>query len=330
MLREFSKGTDRFQIKTPLDTDSHDEALITFFDKNEIRTFFDKASKCKITHDRIGEIARDVAPSVCRPGKGYQPPSEVELIEQLMSRILAGNLSLVLKNDAFKMRPKAGESKNNGAELEPERFDLLKLARNAAIYFKEICSKLARADYFIAEKVIHISENTSDLNALVVVDPSSVKNHSSGWKSWDDSFEIRVLGMFKGVAAFRIANFLKLGNVALAAAGLSAQSEAVTAEYLVTAKSINCRRWYGSYAIRYNLKSGNFEIPWVKYKKSGPNERLLVELKRRDRLMMDKREIYSHPELLIPPFQDMEAFLSDYKRGFAPPEYDINTPIILS
>ena len=330
MLREFSKATDRFQIKTPLDADSQNEAQITFSDKNEIRAFFDNAMRCKITHDRIRDIAKDVTPSVCRPRKGYQPPSENELIEQLISKILAGNLSLVLKNDAFKMRPKAGEPRNNGTELEPERFDLLKIARNTAIYFKEICSKLARADYFIAEKEIHISENTSELNALVVVDPSSEKSHSSGWKSWDDPFDIRVLGMFKGVAAFQIANFLRLGNVALAAAGLAAQSEAVTAEYLVTAKSINCRRWYGSYAIRYNLKSGNFEIPWVKYKKSGPNERLLVELKRKDRLMMDKKEIYSHPELLIPPFQDMESFLSDYKKGFAPPEHDITTPIILS
>jgi hypothetical protein len=108
------------------------------------------------------------------------------------------------------------------------------------------------------------------------------------------------------------------------------QTELTSAQYLVTAKSIIIKKWYGSYAVRYNLGTLGFEIPWVKYIGCGAEERMIVELKRKDRLMFHTKQIYNHPEVLIPPFILMEQFLSDYQNNFTPPEHDVTIPIQIS
>ena len=133
--------------------------------------------------------------------------------------------------------------------------------------------------------------------------------------------------MFKTLATYRVAAFLKLSNDIRTAAVLGSQSELVTAQYFVTGKSIVCKKWYGSYAIRYNLRSRCFEVPWVKYRGCGPEERILVELRRKDRLVFYKKPIYNHPEVIIPPFIPMDQFLCDYKKGFPLPEHDVYKPI---
>lgn len=139
-----------------------------------------------------------------------------------------------------------------------------------------------------------------------------------------------MLGAFKAVVAFKATAFLNLNKRIIASAIGGSKLELISAEYLVTGKTIALRRWYGSYAIRFNLRTLSLEVPWVKFKKCGPEERWLVELKRRDRLRFHKRPIYNHPEVMIPPFFSMEKFLSDHKKGFSLPEHDVNKPIKIS
>ena len=110
---------------------------------------------------------------------------------------------------------------------------------------------------------------------------------------------------------------------------LGAQTELISEEYLVTGKSVIQKKWYGSYAIRFNLRTLTTEVPWVKFKACGPEERVLIELKRKDRFVFAKKPVYYHQEVLIPPFILMEEFLSDYEKGFVPPEYDIEKPIMI-
>ena len=63
------------------------------------------------------------------------------------------------------------------------------------------------------------------------------------------------------------------------------------------------------------------------FKGCGPEERTLVELKRKDRLMFHNKPVYNHPEVIIPPFMPMEIFLAEYKGKITPPEYDVYNPI---
>jgi hypothetical protein len=72
------------------------------------------------------------------------------------------------------------------------------------------------------------------------------------------------------------------------------------------------------------------EVAWIKYKGSGPEERRIVELKRKDRLMFINNRLYNYPEQMIPPFQSMDEYLANYRKGLTLPGHDVSTPINLS
>ncbi|MCP3888620.1 MAG: hypothetical protein GY702_07070 [Desulfobulbaceae bacterium] len=327
MLREFIKDAQRFGIKTFFDGECSDEAAIVFDNKKEVQTFFNSTIRDRINCATIQRIAKDVAPSYCRPNKNRLPLSGNDLLENMYEDIYTGKLTVVLKNGGLKVGQKTEKTtkKDDNKNLF-EEFDLLKFAEYCARELKKTFSKIFHAEYHILEKVIRVDENTTGV-IPVIVDTSTIEFHSTKWKAWDDPFNISALGVFKGAVTFSMANFLNLGRSALAAAAIGGKSELVTGQYLATGKSIICRKWYGSFSLRYNLRSGYWEIPWVKYKKSGPDERKLVEFKRKDRILMHKKVIYEHPEVLIPPFQSMEDYLSNYQKGFVPPEHDVNRPI---
>lgn len=161
-----------------------------------------------------------------------------------------------------------------------------------------------------------------------VIDTSSVKEHSTGWKSWEHPFEIAALGAFKNAVMFHATTFLNMSNSIRFAAMAGASTELVSAQYCVTGKSVITKPWYGSFAVRYNIKAQSWEVPWVKFKGCGPEKRRMVELKRKDRLVFSNNPIpYSTKEdQIIPPFSLMEKFLSDYQIGFHFPEHNINKP----
>ncbi len=207
-----------------------------------------------------------------------------------------------------------------------DKFDFIEFAKEQANHLKKIYSKMVLADYPILEQVFNYDENSTGA-VPAIIDQSSVKEHSTGWNSWDDPFEISALGLFKAFATYKVSKFLNLSDNIMMIALAGSQTELVSAKYFVTGKSINIKRWYGSYAVRYNLRTLKFEVPWVKFRGCGLEERMLVELKRKDRLMFHKKPIYNHPEVNIPPFISMDQFLSDYGKKFTPPEYDIQKPI---
>lgn len=198
-----------------------------------------------------------------------------------------------------------------------------------AKHMKNVLSKLFHADYSILENVYSYDDNSTGF-VPATVDLASIQEHSTGWKKWDDPFEIAALGAFKNVAAYHSASFLGLSSSIKAAAVIGANTQLISAEYLVSGKSIITQKWYGSYAIRYNIKMLSMEVPWIKYKGSGPEERRIVELKRKDRLMFINNKLYNHPEQMIPPFQSMDKYLANYRKGLKLPKHDVSTPFILN
>ncbi len=323
MLIEFTKHTQRFKIKKYYDKEDPDEAKIGFENRYEIQEFFDNAMRDKANSAIIQRIAKDFAPVSCRPPKNLIHPSDQELLENLYSEIDTGKLHVVLKNSGLEKNQKL--TKNNEKDM-PFEFDFLRFVKKCAEQLKKTYSKIFHSDYHILEKVYHYNENSTGA-VPSLLDLSSIKEHTTGWKSWDDPFELGALGALKGAVAFNAANFINLGKSALAAAAIGAKSELVNCQYLVTGKSIICKKWYGSFSIRFNLRSRYFEVAWIRYKGCGSEERMLVELKRKDRILMHKKVLYEHPEVMVPPFQTIGEFLLNSKKNFVPPQQDTNKPI---
>jgi len=306
----------------------HDEAIVGFQSSADIHNFFINAVKSPSNRKSVQRIAREVYPSYCcRSIKYRQQPSDQELLENLVNSIKAGSSKIVLKNNRLVAVHKPVSSENPDDENIKEKIDLCEIAQRQIQHLKKIYSEIVHTYYDVIEKVIHIPEDSPAGSTLVVVDPSTIQGHSTGWKDWDDPFEIGAFGAFKGLVVFNIAKATKLSNSAFLAAAASYLAEGVKCQYEMTGKSIICREWHGSYCLRFNIKTWNYEIAWVKYKKSGPNQRILIELNRANRVVKDDKVLYSQPPKVIKPLITMEQFLSDYRDGFVPTEHDINTPI---
>jgi hypothetical protein len=176
--------------------------------------------------------------------------------------------------------------------------------------------------------IVYVNEDSTEVP--VIIDPSSIEEHSTGWKDWDDPFEYGMFGALKALVIFNLAAATKLNNNAFMAAAAGYVSEGVKCQYNMTGKSILCRKWFGSYCIRFNIKAWNYEISWIKYNKSGPDEKILVELNRADRVMKGYNELFNSGPKLIKPLITMEEFLSSHINSFVPPEHDVNKPISLN
>lgn len=239
-----------------------------------------------------------------------------------------GNTCVVLINDGLKTAHKQNVPIEKDDNNLNEKFDFLDFAKRQANHLKKVFTKMVHADYHFLEKIVHVNEHA---NAVpVIIDPSSIKEHSTGWKDWNDPFEYGMFGALKALVIFNLAAATKLNNSAFMAAVAGYVSEGVKCQYKMTGKSIICRKWFGSYCIRFNIKTWNYEIAWIKYNKSGPDERILVELNRADRIMKENNELFKSGPKLIKPLITMEEFLSKQKNSFVPPEHDVNKPISLN
>lgn len=313
MDRCFYNGTQKFSVKRASDTVCSDEAVVHFKDRPEIQTFFDKAVQSRISLSVIQQIAKDIAPTFCRPHINSRPQlTTQERMDHLFSELDKGKVRVVLKNEALKPAQKKSPSpkeKNEKGFLE--RIDFKSFIDKEVMHLKKIFSKMMHANYSIILKEYHFDKNSTEY-APYVIDTNSVKTHSTGWTSWDDPFEIAVFGAFKNLAVYQISEFIKLSNTGRIAAGIGANTELISAQYLATGKSIICKAWYGSYAIRFNLKTCSLEIPWIRFDGCGAEERMLVELKRKDRIQYFKQPFYTTSgEIFIPPFSSMDTFITN-------------------
>lgn len=320
MFYEFIVNTQKYCVKTGSDKIGSDEAIIKFEHKRQIQAFFGNAIKYGNNSTSIQRIAQDVAAPYCCSKNAPKRPDR-DLLQNLYSDIDSGKLAVVLKSSILKVND--AEIKNDAIDGS-FNLDLLASAKKYSNHIKLACSKFVHSEYHILEKVIHFNEDS--VGVPVVIDPTSVQVHETGWKAWDNPIEIAALGALKAAFVFRAGEFLNFSKSVLAAAMIGAQIELVSGQYYVTGKSILCKKWFGSYAVRFNLKTLSFEIPWIKFKKCGPPERILVELNRKDRLSRHNKLLYNHPEILIQPFVKVEKFIADCKNGFAPPEHDVIEP----
>ena len=330
MFYDFFQNTQIFSVKKGFEPVSPNEAIVRFQNRNEIKAFFSKALKNSTNYKALKNILENFTPSYCSRSRKNKPTiSESDRLQALFAEINNGNAVVVLKNDLLNPTH-AQESRSNDEELSHvEKPDFKSILNQQTKHIKNVLSRILHAEYQILENVFSYNEKSTG-TVPVTLDLTSVQEHSTGWKKWDDPLEIATLGAFKNVAAYSMATFFGISNSIKAAAVIGANTELISAEFCVSGKSIVTRKWYGSYAIRYNIKTLSLEIPWIKYDGSGPEERNLIELKRKDRLMFINKKIYRHPEQMIPPFQSMDEFIADYKKGLTLPEYDVHTPIILS
>ncbi|MGD9367337.1 MAG: hypothetical protein PVH87_16685 [Desulfobacteraceae bacterium] len=253
MLHEFHIHTQRFGVKKFLDPAYDNEATVQFRNMNEIQTFFDNAMKNRFNSEAIHRIAKHVAPSYCcRSIKHRRLPSSQELLKILYSEIEKGRARVVLVNDGLKAAHKQNVPIEKNDKNLSEKFDFLDFAKKQANQLKKVFYNMVHAHFHILEKVFHYDENSTGA-VPVIIDLSSVREHSTGWKSWDDPFEISALGIFKALAAYNVSKFLKLSDDIMLIALVGSQTELVSAQYSVTGKSINLKKWYGSYSVRYNI-----------------------------------------------------------------------------
>lgn len=251
-----------------------------------------------------------------------------ERLKILYSQIENGRARVVLINNSLKAAHKQNVPIEKNDKNLFKKFDFFEFLKNQVNHLKKIYSNIIHTNYHFLDKIVHVDEYTTAVP--VIIDPSSIKEHSTGWKDWDDPFEIGMFGALKASIIFNLAVATKLNKSAFMAAAAGYISEGVKCQYKMTGKSITCRQWYGSYCIRFNIKEWYYEIAWIKYNKSGSNERILVELNRADRVLKENNELFKLGPKLIKPFITMEEFLSNYKNSFVPPEYNVNTPISLN
>jgi hypothetical protein len=329
MLNEFSVCTQRFGVKSVRDPSNPEEVIVSFENMNQIKSFFNVAMRSPTNSRSIQQIAKDITPSYCCRSLNYRrQPQNHPPLDGLYAQIEKGDANVVLISDKLKTAHDTKATRESGEKNVPELLDFIDFGKKQASRLQEAFTNIVNADYYILEKTVKVDKHTTGA-VPGIVDQSSVETYSTGWKAWDDPFEIRAWGVFKGLAAFNLASFMGLKNIALAAAALGMESDMATGQYMALGRSINVRRWYGMFSIRYNLRTGYWEIPWVKYNKIGPSERKFVELTRKDRILIEGKVVYEHPEVMIPPFQSMEDYLADYKKRFIPPEYDVSKPIRL-
>ena len=330
MLREFSKGTERFAVKTLLDPEERNEAKILFRDKADIQKFFDSAMGDFISDATIHRIVKDVAPSFCRPIRHKRAVTADELFERFYSDVHTGKLNIVLKhgNVAPHQNYQEEKGKTSNESLAISKFE--QVVEDSVERLKKFYSRIVSADYHILEEVIRVPEDLPGKVGLVIIDPASVQRHETGWKDWDSPFEYSMFGALKALVVFNLAMATKLSNSAFLAAAAAYVSEGVKCQYNMTGQSIVCKPWYGSYCVRFNLKTWDWELAWVKYKGCGKEERVLVELNRADRVLKHEDVLYTGHTQLFPPFVKMEEFLADYRKVIMPPEKDVLHPIRLN
>jgi hypothetical protein len=331
MSKIFYKNTHQFSIKKTIEPLCLDEAIVNFYNRQEIQTFFDNALRSQMNLAPIHQIAKDIAPTFCRRHVKSRPQlNSQERMDFLFSELEKGNARVVLKNDYLKHRANlhTPPKSEDGKELL-EHLDIKKFVQKQVSHLKNAYSKLVATDFSFLETIYSYDENS--IGAVpAVLDLASVKEHSTGWTDWDNPFEYGMLGVAKALLVFDLALATRLSESKFLAAAAGYILEGVKCQYNITGKSIFCRKWYGSYSIRFNLKLWRPELAWVKYNRSGPNERMLFDLMRADRALKDKKVLFSIPPKKLCPLLSGENFLSEYKKGIIPPEHNVMTPMPLN
>ena len=105
MQREFTKGANRYALKTSMDTNFPDEISLHFENKEEVKEFFSVPGKSNTFDLDLKRIAKDSASSYCcRSNRNRSKLSDQRLIEQLINRIYSGELKIVQKSVYLKRR----------------------------------------------------------------------------------------------------------------------------------------------------------------------------------------------------------------------------------
>jgi len=302
MPPEFLCRTMRYDLRTRLERPLPGELRIGFENRAQIDRFFSEAQRDRSQVAHLEEIARRVmSPSVqC-----------LDPISNLTREIECGNVSLVLKSIPYvSERPE----ESRASYMDP----FSQFVRDAADRLGQTLEKIRISEFSILERTFEYTKDSP--STPMIIDTSSAMEHTTNWRSWDSPFEISLLGAFKGVVAFHAAHFVGLGNSSIAAAAFGARSELISMQYCVRGRSVIRRPWYGAYALRFNLKRRDWEIPWVRFDGCGTSERALVELTRQDRVMNMSRIIFTGEEQLVRPYMYMNDYLDEYKRGLILPE----------
>ncbi len=70
MLNEFSVCSQRFGVKSISEAFTPEDAIVSFENMNQIKSFFNGAMKSQINSKSIHRIAKDIAPSYCCRNSG--------------------------------------------------------------------------------------------------------------------------------------------------------------------------------------------------------------------------------------------------------------------
>lgn len=258
MSRIFYKNAQQFSVKKAIESLSPDEAIVHFNNRQEIQTFFDNTLKNRMNLAPVYQIANDIAPTFCRRHVKSRPQlNSQERMDFLFSELDNGNVRVVLKNQSLnpKINLHAPPKSEDGKDLL-ENLDIRKFLRRQVAQLKRAYSKLVPTDFSLLESIYKYDENSIG-PVPVILDAATVKEHSTGWTDWDNSFEYGMLGVAKALLVFDLALATNLSESKFLAAAAGYILEGVTCQYNIAGKSILCRKWYGSFSIRFNLNYGS-------------------------------------------------------------------------
>ena len=333
MTTVFNVMAQQHRIRHSFEPMRPDEIGIRFSNRGEIDAFFHKVMKDPLNRKIIQQNARTMVPPSCsRSQKSRHSVKSQDPVERLITNVADGNAAVVIKIPALQKSREDSGRREEGKSVSSflEKSDILKAVKKRVVDLRRIYSRIVNSDYYILDQVTNIPDDSIPGTELVSIDPMTVEEHTTGWRDWGDPFEVNLFGVLKTMVTFNVAKLMKLGDSAFLAAAAGYLNEDINCQYNIVGKSIITRSWYGSYCIRFNLKTWDYELAWVKYNGSGPEERVLVELTRTDRIVKQTNVLFTGSPILQTPTVPMDKFLADYRKGFPPPDHDILGPIRLN
>lgn len=325
MPGNFCSGGEIYRVRSRLDKPLPGETRVVFQSRREIEEFFHQVGGNANEASRVREISQALRPRYSSRGRRLparrSASSSGDPLVTLYDALQRGDAQLVLERPSLSVASVC--STTNDTESALDRWG--DFINDAVETIKERAARIRNADYHILEQTFRFEPGS--MYAPTLADPSSVRSHTTGWQSWDNKFEIAMFGVLKGLVAFRASQFLGLGNSSFATGLLAGQAELHTMQYRANGKSILRKRWYGSYGMRFNLRTFEWEIPWVEFSGCGAAERVLVELTRQDRALAGDRVIFTGQELVAGGFMRIDEFLEVNARGPQLPEYSTRQTI---
>ena len=228
MLIEFSINAQRFGLKKAIDNVSQNEAILKFAHKHQVESFINDVMRERANRAKIQAMAKKLSPVYsCQSIRSKPMNGDQVSVDSLISQIDSGKVNVVLRHNALMTCHKSTNIADGEEQSLVDNQNFFNFAKAKLKQLKDLYLGAIKADYHILEQVFHIDESSKQ--QLNIVDPKSIRKFETGWKPWNDPFDLMALGAFKAVATCRVGQFLRLSDSIKYAALAGSQTEILSA-----------------------------------------------------------------------------------------------------